>query len=93
MKVLLVGIVSALLGIWIHNLADPFGGHALQAMWWLEVGLVFAVCQAVAKRKASAASTSHAGRSNSARPASLVPGAALSGMPSARTGLPDGHRP
>jgi O-antigen ligase len=92
MKVLLVGIVSALLGIWIHNLADPFGGHALQAMWWLEVGLVFAVSHAIAIRKGSAASTSHAARSNPARPLGPVPGDALSGVPGIRAGLPNSHR-
>src|SRR4051794_17647102 len=54
MKVLLVGIVSAFLGIWVHNMADPFGGHALQAMWWLYAGLVFAISRAITIKKAGA---------------------------------------
>jgi O-antigen ligase len=46
-KLLLVGIVSALGGIAIHNFGDPFGGHPSQAMLWLYTGLVFAICRRV----------------------------------------------
>ena len=47
MKLLLVGIVSALSGIAIHNFGDPFGGHPTQAMLWLHASLIFAVCRRV----------------------------------------------
>jgi hypothetical protein len=46
-KLLLVGIVSALGGIAIHNFGDPFGGHPTQAMLWLYAGLVFATCRRI----------------------------------------------
>jgi hypothetical protein len=46
-KLLLVGIVSALGGIAIHNFGDPFGGHPTQAMLWLYAGLVFAICRRI----------------------------------------------
>src|ERR1700737_3467594 len=46
-KLLLVGIVSALGGIAVHNFGDPFGGHPTQAMLWLYAGLVFAICRRV----------------------------------------------
>jgi hypothetical protein len=86
MKVTLVGTVPALLGIWVHNLADPFGGHALQAMWWLEAGLVFAVCHAMATARSKAAGAADVGGSNRRRPAGLVPGGVLSTVPGARAG-------
>jgi O-antigen ligase len=44
-KLLLVGIVSALGGIAIHNFGDPFGGHPTRSMLWLHAGLVFALCR------------------------------------------------
>jgi hypothetical protein len=44
-KLLLVGIVSALGGIAVHNFGDPFGGHPIQAMLWLYAGLIFAICR------------------------------------------------
>jgi hypothetical protein len=46
-KLLLVGIVSALGGIAIHNFGDPFGGHPARAMLWLYAGLVFAICRRI----------------------------------------------
>lgn len=46
-KLLLVGIVSALGGIAIHNFGDPFGGHPTRAMLWLYAGLIFATCRRV----------------------------------------------
>ena len=80
MKVLSVGIVSAFLGIWVHNLADPFGGHALQAMWWLEAGLIFAISRAVTTRKVSPVSKKR-GTANFDHPGSgdPAPGRVLSG--------------
>ena len=47
MKLLLVGLVSAVLGIAVHNFGDPFGGHMCMAMLWLNAGLVFAICRRV----------------------------------------------
>jgi O-antigen ligase len=79
MKVLSVGIVSALLGIWVHNMADPFGGHALQAMWWLDAGLAFAISHAIAAQKANALGRPASGRSGRAKPVVFAPGWALSG--------------
>jgi O-antigen ligase len=92
MKILSVGIVSALVGIWIHNLADPFGGHALQAMWWLEAGLIFAIYHAVTRGKGSAAGISDAGGSNRTGPAGLALGRGLSGMPGVRANRPGEYR-
>jgi O-antigen ligase len=76
MRVLLVGIVSAFLGIWVHNMADPFGGHALQAMWWLEAGLIFAISHAVATGKGSTVGRSGSGGSGRTAPTGLAPGQA-----------------
>jgi O-antigen ligase len=53
MKLLLIGLVSALLGVAIHNFGDPFGGHMTFAMLWLNVGLIFAVCRRVQAEAAS----------------------------------------
>lgn len=47
LKLLLVGIVSALAAISVHNLGDPFGGHVVQAMLWLHVGLIVAICRQI----------------------------------------------
>jgi O-antigen ligase len=74
-KLLLVGIVSALGGIAIHNFGDPFGGHSTQTMLWLHVGLVFAVCRRVQAEPARPAPANQwfgdhsviAGRSSTAR--------------------------
>ena len=38
MKLLLVGIVSALAAIAVHNFGDPFGGHVVVATLWLYAG-------------------------------------------------------
>jgi hypothetical protein len=86
MKVMLVGTISALVGIWVHNLADPFGGHALQAMWWLEAGLVFAVCHAMAMARSRAAGAADAGRSDRRRPSRPGPRRVLSAASGARAG-------
>jgi O-antigen ligase len=56
-KLLLVGIVSALGGIGIHNFGDPFGGHPTQTMLWLHAGLVFAICRRVQAEPALPSST------------------------------------
>ena len=40
MKLLLVGIVSALAAIAVHNFGDPFGGHVVVATLWLYAGLI-----------------------------------------------------
>jgi O-antigen ligase len=47
MKLLLVGLVSAMAGIAVHNFGDPFGGHMCRAMLWLTAALVFAICRRV----------------------------------------------
>src|SRR5207244_2568023 len=47
MKLLLVGIVSSLVGLAIHNLGDPFVGHMSIAMLWLNGALIFAICRRV----------------------------------------------
>jgi O-antigen ligase len=59
MKLLLVGIVSALAGTAIHNLADPFSGHSGFAMLWLYVGLIFAICRRVQAKPALPASANN----------------------------------
>jgi hypothetical protein len=43
MKVLLVGIVTALSGIAIHNFGDPFGGHSVHAMLFLYSAMIIAI--------------------------------------------------
>jgi O-antigen ligase len=60
MKILLAGIVSTLGGLTVHNFADPFAGHAVQAMLWLEVGLVFAICRSGQAKPALPASRNSA---------------------------------
>ena len=47
MKLLLVGIVSALAAIAVHNFGDPFGGHVVVATLWLYAGLILAVVRRV----------------------------------------------
>jgi O-antigen ligase len=47
MKALLISIVAALSSIAVHNLGDPFGGHAPRAMLWLYAGLIIAACRRV----------------------------------------------
>ncbi len=53
MKRLLVGLVGALAAIALHNFADPFGGHAIQAMLWLYTGLIIAIARQVRAERAS----------------------------------------
>jgi hypothetical protein len=79
MKVLSVGVVSAFLGIWIHNMADPFGGHALQAMWWLYAGLIFAISHALPSGKSVAVNRSKVDASGRAGSGGLVPDPVLVG--------------
>jgi hypothetical protein len=43
MKLLLVGIVTALSGVAIHNFGDPFGGHSVHAMLFLYTALIIAI--------------------------------------------------
>ena len=47
MKLLLIGSVSALFGLAIHNFADPFGGHMSIAMLWLHAAFLVAICRRV----------------------------------------------
>jgi hypothetical protein len=51
-KLLLVGIVSAMAGVAVHNFGDPFGGHMSVAMLWLYTGLAFAACRSLQARPA-----------------------------------------
>jgi hypothetical protein len=46
-KLLLVGLVSGLTGVAVHNLGDPFGAPAAVAMLWLCTGLLIAICRRV----------------------------------------------
>jgi O-antigen ligase len=46
-NLLLVGMLSALVGIAIHNLGDPFGGHMCITMLWMHAGLIFAICRRI----------------------------------------------
>lgn len=47
LKLLLVGIVGSLASIAINNFAEPFGGHMVHAMLWLQAGLAIAICRQV----------------------------------------------
>jgi O-antigen ligase len=60
LRLLAAGIVSALVGIAVHNMADPFGGHSNLSMLWLHAGLIFAICHAVEVRSALPAPRSSA---------------------------------
>lgn len=44
-RLLMLGIVGAFAGLAIHNLGDPFGGHALHAMLWLFTSLALAAAR------------------------------------------------
>ena len=52
LRLLAAGIVSALAGVAVHNMADPFGGHSNLAMLWLHAGLIFAICHEVRAQQA-----------------------------------------
>lgn len=70
-KALLVGILGGFVSIAITNMGEPFGGHVVQAMLWLQAGLAIAACRQVdlgAARRVAPSPPSLVGATRETRP-------------------------